>query len=293
MARGRALFLGSGCDACHRLGWGDEVLAAGRGGGDLTGIGWRRSMSSIVRSLVSPAPRAGPAVHRPPLSLSRPQVLELALFLADRGGVPDPARAEGALAAWAAEFPLAAAERHREAGRWDEALDAYRMEVARDPTGWAAWDGMVRTLDDAGLARPDRGLRVYEARCAACHGPARPPVGPPPRPGGPPLEGAHARLGQEGLVRAVVRPSEEVERRWVATEVVLVDGEHIQGLELGEEAGRLLFQVYRDGRLQVLELAPEDVARLLAPEGSFMPEGLGAGLGPRALADLLAWLRTY
>ena len=133
---------------------------------------------------------------------------------------------------------------------------------------------------------PRRGKAVFEARsCGSCHhldgGGQRV---------GPDLKGAARRLGRRALLTEIILPDRLVAKRYYLTEHILKNGEVVQGRSV-YSARNALMTITRQGLYRRLDPAAIIQSRTRAL--SLMPAGLLSGLGPRAVADLVAYLEKF
>ncbi|MCB1100092.1 MAG: HEAT repeat domain-containing protein [Verrucomicrobiae bacterium] len=135
----------------------------------------------------------------------------------------------------------------------------------------------VHGLNDTGT-----GAATFEARCATCHsmkeGAARV---------GPDLRSITDR-SIDGLLTAIVDPSRSVDPGYVGVTAELKNGETLYG-RVHSETGAGYNLLLLDGTMK--GIARESLSEIRLAQTSLMPDGLGAGLTPQQLADLLGYLR--
>jgi putative heme-binding domain-containing protein len=141
-------------------------------------------------------------------------------------------------------------------------------------------DALRPALSLAG--RPDRGEPLFKERCSLCHvlqetGTAI----------GPDLRSVTDR-STENLLVAMVDPSRNVEPKYLAYTATLASGESVHGLILSETGNSLIMQQLDGTRRELLRA---DIESLVGSRLSFMPEGLEAGMTPRDVADLIAFVQ--
>jgi putative heme-binding domain-containing protein len=146
-------------------------------------------------------------------------------------------------------------------------------------------DRVVRAYQPALRLKGDlgRGLKVFARSCAACHrlGEVGQAVGP---------DLAMVRdKPADWFLPALFDPSRAVDGRYVNYTAVTRDGKVFTGV-LAEEGGNSITLVGLTGQRQVILRA--DLEELSSTGKSAMPDGLEKELGPRDVADLIAYLRA-
>lgn len=160
------------------------------------------------------------------------------------------------------------------------------LEPAGDPLNPAQLPPDEKLLAANGDAA--RGREVYfrsRAGCAKCH-----------RLGeaggrldglGPALDGIGTKMGRDGLLEAIVRPSAKIAPQYVQWNVVTRQGKTFTGLVVEEGPDKLVL-LDIDGRRS--EIAKGDIELKRQGSLSIMPQSLVAHLSAQDLADLLAFL---
>jgi len=164
------------------------------------------------------------------------------------------------------------------AAKYPGLLRAMSVEDNDDPVKWnAVWREVKWDSGDAA-----RGAEIFSQRaCAACHGTAGAL--------GPDLTGVAQRMSPEDLMNAIVFPSRDIAPPYRTTTFRLRTGEVYTGIVAFESADGWMVQTGAGATVRVnstglVSRQPGNV--------SVMPSGLLNGLGPRAIADLYAFLRT-
>lgn len=171
-------------------------------------------------------------------------------------------------------------------GHKDAGLARKAGELTR---GLPAVDGAVagKIASVKGLANKPgnrtRGSELFSQHCAACH-----QAGGKGARIGPQLDGVAAR-GLERLAEDVIDPNRNVDQAFRTTVVALKDGRIVTGLLLRQEGKTITLAdaMGKDLVVKVDEIEERSISPL-----SPMPAGLGERLGPRDLADLLAYLAS-
>lgn len=131
-----------------------------------------------------------------------------------------------------------------------------------------------------GSGNAARGRALFNRECAVCHASGMQALGPD-------LSGV-SNNSREQLLEAIVDPSRAIPGTYAAYTAVLDDGLLVAGRIVAEMPGTLTFRGLRGDqtvlRSRIREIRPS--AR------SLMPEDYGARLVPRALADIIAYLRA-
>jgi putative heme-binding domain-containing protein len=143
-----------------------------------------------------------------------------------------------------------------------------------------ALERMRPALELAGDA--SAGRRHFTELCSRCHR-----LGGQGTSVGPDLEGA-AHKSAETLLHDIVDPNAATETTWVSYSVETDDGRILSGL-LRDETETSLGILMAGG--ETAEVQRNRIQRLWTGGLSLMPEELEAGLEPRAMADLLAYVR--
>ncbi len=142
-----------------------------------------------------------------------------------------------------------------------------------------------RTLDRDFPPNLESGRRVFEIEgtCAACHS-----LGGPKR-AGPDLSAIGDKFGKQGLLDALVNPSEAVAPEYqVWTLKTRTQGE-LSGILVEDTPDRV---VVSTGSGEPIRLRPSDITARTSSRVSIMPEGLLNGLSAQQIADLLEYLST-
>ncbi|MSU54116.1 MAG: c-type cytochrome, partial [Opitutaceae bacterium] len=126
-----------------------------------------------------------------------------------------------------------------------------------------------------------RGRAIYQGRCLVCH-----------RAGdeglalGPDLITVKSK-GREALLTAILQPHQEVAPQYIAYDVTTKDGNAYTGIVVRDDATGLTLKIMGGGEI----VLPRAQVRGSRSDGlSLMPEGLGAGLKPGDMADLLTFI---
>jgi putative heme-binding domain-containing protein len=131
-------------------------------------------------------------------------------------------------------------------------------------------------------ADASRGKGWFEQRqCANCHNGATAL--------GPSLEGVSKRFGPIDLFRATVDPSHTISDRYLAKQVVTVDGDIITGMAIYESVDGVTLMT-ADTKMK--RINTEDIDQMRDSAISLMPEGLLEGMSDNQVAELLAYLRS-
>ncbi len=135
----------------------------------------------------------------------------------------------------------------------------------------------------AGQADPQKGQKVFEKHCQACHrfGTRGTKVGPD-------LDGVAAR-GPLRLAEDILDPSARVDQAFRLTQIVTTQGQVLQGLLLPQQ-GAVLTLV--DSQGQRISVAPSEVEQMQQLPLSPMPNNFVEKLTTEQTADLLAFLLT-
>lgn len=127
----------------------------------------------------------------------------------------------------------------------------------------------------------ERGAKVYDAVCAACHR----------------FAGRGTELGpnletvrgwdREKLMLNILDPNREVAPNYIAYVIELKDGGAVSGMITEENAGSI--KLKRIGAPEETILR-QNIAKMTSSAVSLMPEGLEANIAPQEMADLLVFL---
>ena len=129
----------------------------------------------------------------------------------------------------------------------------------------------------------DRGGKVYEQRCQACHRAAGRGLQV-----GPDLVTVKSK-GREALLSAILDPNKEVAAQYIVHTVTTQNGDIYTGI-ISEDTTRGVTLLQGGGVPQTI---PRREIKGSSSEGkSMMPEGLEAGLEVQSLADLLTFIET-
>ena len=141
------------------------------------------------------------------------------------------------------------------------------------------------------LQRPGDAARGREAflrsSCATCHSVRR--EGGRVEGTGPDLSAIAAKMGKDGLLASILRPSESMAPGWASWILRKRDGDTLSGLVVEEGEGRLAL---RTPSGETHRLASSDIEARRPSDLSFMPEGLVAEFTVQGLADLLEFLSS-
>lgn len=129
---------------------------------------------------------------------------------------------------------------------------------------------------------PAKGFELFVRDCKPCHR-----LGAEGFEVGPDLSTIRHRSVEE-IVLHILDPNREVSPHFVGYLVELKDGRELTGIVAAESATSLTLRAAGGTEAVLLR---EDVARMRSLGLSLMPEGLEAGLDPRQMADLVAFLR--
>ncbi len=138
---------------------------------------------------------------------------------------------------------------------------------------------------------PERGRRIFEARCASCHAPASPRAGsalPNGAPAnlGPALDGAKVK-GKEKILEAILEPSAEIQPQFATWLLQTNQGENLLGIITDQNP--LTITLRQLGGTE--QVWPRLNLQAYFPQSwSLMPDGLELGLAPQDMADLLAFV---
>ena len=127
----------------------------------------------------------------------------------------------------------------------------------------------------------ERGKKVFERACAACHKIAG--IG---NEVGPDLAALTDR-SPEALLIAILDPNREVDARYAGYSAALKDGRVLNGLIVAETASSIILK-RQDGQAESILRA--DLEGLTTSGRSLMPEGLENDIKPTEMADLIAFL---
>ena len=128
----------------------------------------------------------------------------------------------------------------------------------------------------------ERGRAVFEKNCVACH-----VIGGKGSAVGTPLGGAN--LETDAVLVAVFDPNRDVQGAYVNYLVETKGGAVLSGIVVEETATSVTLR--RAGGEQDVVLR-SDIREMVSSRLSLMPEGLEAGIDPRAMADLLRFLQA-
>ena len=141
----------------------------------------------------------------------------------------------------------------------------------------------MTALADMGGGNKDNGKAVIRRNCIACHklyneGAAF----------GPDYTGIGKRLTKFQIVQSIIDPNAEIDKKYLSTQVVDVDGKTTSGLLVKEDANAV---VIFDGKIQKT-IAVEDIVDRKTLNQSSMPEGLGATMSPGEFLDVIEFLSS-
>lgn len=159
---------------------------------------------------------------------------------------------------------------------------AVELLAIETPTGRAeVLEKYKSALSLAGAA--EKGAEVFQKNCSACH--ALNGIG---QNVGPDLAPIRAR-DADYWMKNILDPNAVVEPRFVNYNLELKDGRSISGVIKSENANSVAL-VSATGLAETI--LRSEIAELRASSLSLMPEGLEQGIGPQAMADLLAFARS-
>jgi putative heme-binding domain-containing protein len=169
-----------------------------------------------------------------------------------------------------------------------EALAAIRTRAASilppaTQSGRAAPN--LRTLDRDFQGDAAAGRKVFEneGTCAACHSLGGP------KKLGPDLSAIGEKFGKQGLLDALVNPSEAIAPEYQVWVYATKNRGEVSGLIASDTPDAV---VINTGAEEQVRLAPADVVSKRPYRASMMPEGLLNNLAPQQVADLLEFLTT-
>lgn len=180
----------------------------------------------------------------------------------------------------AGEVPAARAALLRESG--DPATRERARRLLEVATPGLRAEALARYREALTLAPdPARGRAVFERECLTCHR-----LGEQGQAVGPNLASV-ARRGPDEILLHVLDPNREVAPDYLEYVVELADGRVATGLVESESATSLTLRRAGGESETILR---RDVAALASSGKSLMPEGLEEKVGPREMADLIAFL---
>jgi putative membrane-bound dehydrogenase-like protein len=226
--------------------------------------------ADVAATLLAPWPGYTPAVREEALAalLARRERIAPLLAAIESGSV-SPAHVATARRTQLLATPDAALKA-RAQKLFGQMSSASRAEVVR------AYEPVLARTGDAA-----RGLKVFDAACAACHRHAGRGVDL-----GPNLETIRG-WDKEKLLLHILDPNREVAPAYLAYTIELKDGGAIAGMITEETVGGI--KVKRIGAPEETILR-QNIAKLTSSALSLMPEGLEAAIPPADMADLLAYL---
>lgn len=171
--------------------------------------------------------------------------------------------------------------------------EAEAMLAARQPTVVKKWT-MTDFADfaPAKLGRDDktmmRGMQAFmKARCNQCHVVAGHGI-----PLGPELTKVSERYRGEKLLRQLVEPSSEINKKFQTYRFLLDNGSSVTGVVVKEEPTS--YQVVPNLLIphEIKRVAKDDIARMQASKVSSMPVGLVDVLQKQEIYDVVAFLQA-
>ena len=99
---------------------------------------------------------------------------------------------------------------------------------------------------------------------------------------------AEMKRAEETILKDILAPSSSITAGYSTYVVETKDGSATAGLLISEAPGNLTI---KDAAGTTHVVARKSIVSLKALDVSLMPEGLGRALGPKGVADLIAWLR--
>ncbi|QEG00230.1 Soluble aldose sugar dehydrogenase YliI precursor [Stieleria maiorica] len=134
----------------------------------------------------------------------------------------------------------------------------------------------------------ESGMKLFETatdvNCRNCHR-----IGAVGQNIGPDLSGIGTQQTPAELLGSIVRPSEKIDPKYRAKQILTVDGEAVSGIVLEET--RESIQI-ADASGKVHKIAADDIELLRFASKSAMPDQLLSGMTPQNAADLLAYLSS-
>lgn len=130
---------------------------------------------------------------------------------------------------------------------------------------------------------PAAGRSVFRRVCASCHR----------------LDGEGSEVGpnlvsyafrsRDDLLLQVFEPNREVDPRYLAYSIELIDGRLLLGVLAGENASAVVIRLATG---ESVALNRSEIAAIRSTSKSLMPENLMTELNPQQMADLSAWLQS-
>jgi putative heme-binding domain-containing protein len=135
------------------------------------------------------------------------------------------------------------------------------------------------SLDTPG--KPERGAKIYERECAACH-----QIGNRGHAVGPNLALARHRTAEELLIH-ILDPNREVQPAYVRYVVTDLHGGIFAGLLVADTSSSITLRQDRNVELTILK---SEVDELASTDKSLMAEGFEKTIRPEEMADLISYL---
>lgn len=171
---------------------------------------------------------------------------------------------------------------------WPEWESYYRSQL--DDAQWNELIPPPRTIDLEATAReldalrgdPRKGIVLYQAKCALCHG-GQSSLGPS-------LVGVAKRFSTLDMAHAIYEPSRDISDRYRAVRVLTTDDEVLTGMIIYNAADGVTLQA---GDGSILRINQDNIQEKAYSTESLMPAGLLEGKTNQEVADLFAYLRTF
>ena len=170
-----------------------------------------------------------------------------------------------------------------------QAVPYLQILLGKDPQAEEERNKAMQALSDMQGGNAENGKLVFRRNCIACHrvlnegeeyGPQMDAKGKDP--------GVGKRLSKFKIVESIIDPNEDVDPKYVSTQIVDANGKTTVGLVVSRTKDDV---VIFDGKEKVT-IKVEDIELEKQSKQSSMPEGLAGTISPQEFLDVVAFLAS-